>query len=180
MVWERRGSRYLFESPWFNVRQDQVVLPDGREIPYTSVEHPGYAMAVPVLDDGRIVMVRVYRHTLGRSLLECPAGGLDGESARTAAGRELEEETGYRAGALEPLGTFFGSSGISDEVAHLFLATRLEHAGATAHEVTEQIEVELHPLRSLAERALRGEIEDAPSALAILLAQARLGTGGRA
>jgi len=175
--WRRGASRYLFESPWFNVRQDRVRLPDGAEIPYTWIEHPGYAMVVPLLDDGRVVLERVYRYTVQETLLECPSGGLDGEPPEVAARRELLEETGYEAGHLEPLGSFWGSDGISNERCHLFLATRLRDTGRTTLEPTEQIEIERIPLRSAVERALAGEIEDAPSALALILAGHRVAPG---
>jgi ADP-ribose pyrophosphatase len=168
--WKRLGSRYLFRSRWYCLRQDDVRLPAGEEITYTLVEHPGYAMVVPLLDDGRVVMERVYRYTLQRTLLECPSGGLDGEPPEVAARRELEEETGYRARRLTPLGSYFGSSGISDEEYHLFLARELSDDGQLEREITEQIELELVPLVELRQRVLRGEVRDGPSALAILLA----------
>lgn len=173
--WRTRGSRVLFESPWFRLRQDDVVLPGGEEITYTVVDHGGYVVVVPLLPDGRVVMERVYRHTVGRTLLECPSGGLDGEDPCTAGLRELEEETGWRAGRIEPVGAFYGSVGISNERFEVCLATRLREDGTVCREPTEEIEVELLPLADLRGRALRGEIEDGPSALAILLVAERLG-----
>ncbi|MGI9592462.1 MAG: NUDIX domain-containing protein, partial [Myxococcota bacterium] len=129
--WRRRGSRYLFESSWFRLRQDELVLPDGTDITYTMVEHPGYAMVVPLLDDGRVVLERVYRYTVQETLLECPSGGVDPGDATPAetARRELEEETGFLAGQLTELGAFYGSNGISDEHFHLYLATGLRPGG---------------------------------------------------
>jgi len=171
-AWRRRSSRYLFESPWFRLRQDEVTLPGGEEITYTLVEHGGYVVVVPLLEDGRVVMERVYRYTLERQLLECPSGGRDGDSAADAARRELEEETGYRAGELLPLGRFHGS--ISNEAFEVFLATRLSADGRIAREPTEEIEVVLVPLAELVRQARAGEIEHAPSALAILLAATRI------
>lgn len=147
-----------------------MTLPNSADITYTWVDHPGYVMVVPLLPDGQVVMERIYRHTLQRTLLECPSGGLDGEAPATAARRELEEETGYRAGKLEQLGTFAGSSGISNEEYHLFLATELRADGLVQREQTEDIEVELIPLRQLYEMVFEGEIQDGPTALAILLA----------
>jgi ADP-ribose pyrophosphatase len=176
--WRRRSSRYLYQSRWFNLRQDAVTLPGGADVTYTLVEHPGYAMVVPLLEDGRVVMERIYRYAVGRTLLECPSGGLDGEPPEQAARRELEEETGYRAGRLEPLGSYFGSSGISDERFHLFLARELASGGRVTHEPTEQIEIERIPLSRLVLEALRGEIADAPSAFALILADHHLRTRG--
>jgi ADP-ribose pyrophosphatase len=172
--WQRRRSRYLYESRWFNLRQDELTLPSGEEITYTHVEHPGYAMVVPLLDDGRVVMERVYRHTLGRALLECPSGGLDGEPPEVAARRELEEETGYVAGRVDSLGCFYGSSGISNEQVHLFVARDITSGGTIQREITEEIEVELIALSELVALAHSGELSDGPSALAILLTAARL------
>ncbi|MCP5069756.1 MAG: NUDIX hydrolase [bacterium] len=174
MTWQIRDSRYLYQSRWYNLRQDEITLPGGDEITYTLIEHPGYAMVVPLLPDGRVVMERVYRHTVGKSLLECPSGGLDGEPPAIAARRELEEETGFLAESVEPLGTYYGSSGISDEQFHLFLARDVSEGGTVALESTEQIEVELFALDDLVGLARRGELSDGPSALAILLTHTRL------
>ena len=169
--WRRQSSRYLFESDWFKLRQDEVVLPGGQPITYTFVEHPGYSMVVPLLPDGRVLLERVYRYTVQETLLECPSGGLAGDGPEAAARRELEEETGWIAGALHPLGSYFGSNGISDERFHLFLATGLVAGGRLHREATEQIELEPLPLDEAADRALAGEIRDAPSALALILAR---------
>lgn len=173
--WRRRSSRTLFESPWFALRQDEVTLPGGEDITYTLVDHGGYVVGVPITDAGCVVMERIYRYTVQRTLLECPSGGLDGEDVETAARRELEEETGYRAGHVERLGSFYGSTGISNERYHVCLATQLTRDGRIQRESTEQMEVELHGLADLRRRALRGEIEDAASAFAILLAAETVG-----
>ncbi len=174
--WRRRGSRYLFESDWFRLRQDEVTLPSGRDITYTLVEHPGYAMVVPLLDDGRVLLERLYRYTVQETLLECPSGGIERVDAtpEAAARRELEEETGWIAGELTALGSFYGSNGISDEHFHLFLATGLREGGTVRRDETEQMEIEFHALDGAVELAVSGGITDAPSALALILAQRKL------
>jgi len=177
--WRRRASRYLFESPWYKLRQDELTLPGGQEITYTLVEHPGYTMVVPCREDGHVLMERVYRHTLQQVTLECPSGGMDGEPPETAARRELEEETGYLADHWEHLGRFFGSSGISDEHYHLYLATGLRQEGRMARECTEQMELEWVPLEDLRRAVLGGELRDGPSALGVLLAWERLRSQGQ-
>lgn len=172
--WRQRTSRYLFESLWFNLRQDEVTLPTGEEITYTLIEHQGYAMVVPILDDRRVLLERVYRYTVQETVLECPSGGLDGEEPEIAARRELEEETGWVADTLTPLGSFFGSNGISNERFHLFLAKGLSETGTMNREPTEQIELITLPLQEAAELAFSGGIQDGPSALALILANQKL------
>jgi ADP-ribose pyrophosphatase len=173
--WVRRSSEYLFQSRWFNVRQDDVTLPAGERINYTLIEHPGYAMVVPLLGDGRVILERVYRYTVREIVLECPSGGLDGEAPEPAARRELEEETGWVAGSMAPLGSFYGSTGISDERFHLFLATELSNSGTLKRETTEQIQLEFIPLKDAVQLALSGAVPDAPTALALVLAQQQVG-----
>jgi ADP-ribose pyrophosphatase len=168
--WTRTDSRYLFQSRWYAVRQDALVSRDGQAITYTVVEHPGFVVIVPLLSDGRVVMERIDRYPLQRVQLECPSGGLDGEAPELAARRELEEETGYRADRLIDLGKYAASSGISDEEFSVFLAMDVHPDGVLRREITEDIEIELIPLADLRSMVLRGEIADAPSALAILLA----------
>ena len=172
--WIRRSTRLLFESRWFRLRQDEVDLPTGETITYTLVEHPGFAMIVPLLDDGRVLLERVYRYTVQETLIACPSGGLDGQTPEQAAHRELEEETGWVAGRMEPLGAFYASDGIGDEQFHVFLATRLRETGQLAREPTEQIELEFVPFDEAVELALSGRIADAPSALALILAHHHL------
>ncbi len=172
--WTRGASEHLYRSKWFNLRRDEVVLPSGEGIQYTVVEHPGYAMVVPLLDDGRVLLEHVYRYTIQETSLECPSGGLDGEAPDVAARRELEEETGWVAGRMEPLGAFYGSNGISDERFHVFLATGLAPTGTMQREATEQIEISFVDFDAAVARALDGGISDAPSAFSLILAWRRL------
>ena len=169
--WTRQSSRYLYESGWYNLRQDQVTLPTGKEITYTLVEHPGYAVVVPLHADGAVILVNVFRYTLNETVLECPSGGLDGEPPMVAAKRELQEETGWTAATMLSLGECFGSTGISNERFEIFLATALTHTGTSYHDPTEQIELCTLPLETAVEMALSGEMKDAPSALALIRAQ---------
>lgn len=169
--WRRHSSRYLFESKWFRLRQDGVALPNGDRITYTMIEHPGFALVVPMIDDRHVLLERLYRYTLQAYSLECPAGGLDGDVPVAAASRELREETGYAAGAMTPLATFNGSTGISDEVFHIFLATDLERTGEVQREATEQMELVEMPLGDAVRLAESGGVRDASSALALILAE---------
>jgi ADP-ribose pyrophosphatase len=174
MTWITKDSTYLFESTWFNLRQDRVELPSGNEITYTFVDHPGFVVVVPVLDNGNVLLEKIFRYTVQDRLLECPAGGLEGGTPETAARRELREETGYTATDLTHLGKFCASTGISNSAFDAFLATGLHDTGVLEREETEEMELVEIPLDEAVALARSGGITCAPSALAILLAHGRL------
>ena len=103
------------------------------------IRHPGAVVLLPILDDGRVVLIENTRPTVGETLLELPAGTREsGEEAVVTASRELIEETGYRAGKLELLHEFYSAPGICDELMHLYRATELV-AGDPDREATESI-----------------------------------------
>ncbi|MBK1614237.1 ADP-ribose pyrophosphatase [Rubrivivax gelatinosus] len=94
----RTGGRTLLEGGFLEVHRDDVVLPDGSAATREYIRHPGAVAVVPLLDDGRVVLVRQYRYPIGRTIVEFPAGKRDaGESTLECARRELHEETGFRA-----------------------------------------------------------------------------------
>ena len=105
---------------------NRVELPMGVEGSFGVIKHPGASLAVPVLDDGRIVILRQYRFAVATRLLEFPAGTLDpGETPLSTMQRELQEEAGYSASRWDSLGAMLPCPGYSDEVIHLFLARDL-------------------------------------------------------
>ena len=170
---ERLGSREIYRGRTFNVDVDQVRLPNGKEVELELVHHRGAAAVVPVLDDGTVLLVRQYRYATGGWLLEIPAGKLDnGESPETCAGREAEEEVGYRPSKLEPLGWIWSTPGFADEKIWLFLATGLESTKQGLEE-DEILHIERMPLQEAVEKAASGEIHDAKSAVALLRAGRR-------
>jgi ADP-ribose pyrophosphatase len=167
---ERLGTREIYRGRTFNVDIDQVRLPGGVEAELELVHHRGAAAVVPVLDDGTVLLVRQYRYATGGWLLEIPAGKLDhGESPEACAGREAEEEVGYRPSKLEPLGWIWSSPGFADEKIWLFLATSLQEARQEL-EHDEILHIERMPLQEAVEKAARGEIHDAKSAVALMRA----------
>ncbi len=178
MIWETLGSRYLWQSPWYNLRQDRLRARDGHEFTYTVVEHPGAVWVVPVTTDGRVVLIRNYRHPVTDWCYEVPAGGLSaGLKPEEVARRELAEEIGGRAARLRYVGRFYTSNGISDEVAYVYLATGVQ-LGETQREPTERIEVEIVSVGEALRMAREGEITDGPSALALLWCEHLLGDLG--
>jgi ADP-ribose pyrophosphatase len=130
----------VFQGAKFQIEQHEMRGPDGENRLYDLVVHPGAAAVLPILDDGRVLLISNYRFAVGRELLELPAGTIDPpEPLEECARRELAEETGFRAGKLEPLLSFYSTPGICSEHMHVFLATELK-SGETALDPGERIE----------------------------------------
>lgn len=171
---ETVSSRRLYEGAVVRLRVDRVRVPSGREAVREVVEHSGAVAIVAVDQEGRVLLVRQHRYPTGRSLLELPAGTLErDEKPEACAARELEEETGFRAGRLQRLGGFFVSPGYSTEYIQAYLATDLT-PGSAGGDYDEEIEVLALPLAGVLRLAEAGELEDAKS-LAALLLYLRLG-----
>ncbi len=160
-----------------NLRIDEVRLgPAGRTARREVVEHRGAVAVVPLTPGGRVVLVRQYRYAAGEELLEIPAGTLEpGEDPEACALRELAEETGYRATALELLASLFTSPGFCSECIHVYLA-RLggEESGAPRPDADEQLEALTLPLTEAVGLALSGRLRDAKTVAGLLLAEGRL------
>ena len=172
------SERRITRGAQFEFVTERVRLPNGREVDMDLVHHPGAAAVVPFLDARRVLLIRQHRHATGGSLLEIPAGKLDpGESPEDCALRELEEETGYRAGRLEPLTSIWTSPGFCDEVIHLFAARDLEPSEQRL-EPDEILELVPTPLATAIEQIRRGELRDAKSVVALLLADRASGAAG--
>lgn len=157
---------------------DTIRLPSGRNAIREVVKHPGGVVAVPVLEDGRLLLVRQFRYPLQKYILELPAGKLDsGQSLLETMKRELEEETGCRAEVMGYEFSFCTSPGISDEIIHLFLAKGLTHAAQRLEE-GEHITLESHTLDECLHMIKTGEIADAKTIVGILWYQ-QLTSGSR-
>lgn len=183
------GSRTIHRGAKFDYVELTVRHQSGRVRERQIVRHPGAIVVVPLLDDGRIVMIRTFRISVARWLWECCAGTREnGEEPRECALRELEEETGYRATSIEPLGDYYTSTGLSDELMHAFVARGLEQVGQNL-EADESIRVEVIEADRLFAMIDAGELMDGKSMLALLLARRQgliagtseqSGRGGRA
>ena len=168
-------ARVVHHGRYMNFERQTVEMPDGRVSQRDLVFHPG-AVAILALDnEERLLLVRQYRLAPGGALLEVPAGTLDREAdgmedPTRAAHRELEEETGYRAGKMERLGGFFSSPGFTSEYITLFLATELQPANQDRLKPDEDERLELFrlPWRTAVAAVEAGVIEDAKSAAGIM------------
>ena len=141
---------------------------DGRQHTKETVQHPGAVAILPMVDQDHVCLIRNYRVAVGRALIELPAGTLEpGEPPEITAGRELIEETGYRAAHIEKLLEFNMSPGILNERMYLYLATDLT-PGTTALEAGEEIETLVTPWDEALRMAFDGTIEDAKTLVGLM------------
>jgi 8-oxo-dGTP pyrophosphatase MutT (NUDIX family) len=174
--WKTLESSVAYENPWIEVRHERVVRPDGQQGIYGVVSMKNRAVGVvPLHDDGTVTLVGQWRYTMDCYSWEIPEGGCpEGESPLECAGRELHEETGLVATALEPLGgEIHLSNSVSDERGSLFVATGLSQEQASP-EATERIAVLRLPLADAVAMALDGRINDGLSVLALVLLERKL------
>ncbi len=168
----------LYRGRIFDLFVDQVEYPSGNRSVREIAHHPGGAVTVPLLDDGRVILVRQLRYPLGRHILELPAGKLNpGEDPAIAAARELEEETGWVAGRLQKLTSIYTTPGFCDEELHLYLATGLTPSpdGHRREEGEFTMTVEMIPLAEALAMVGRGELKDGKTIVGLLLAEAKRG-----
>jgi ADP-ribose pyrophosphatase len=176
MPFELLRSEVLMKGRAFTIRRDYLKTPDGRETRFEIVEHGGSVIIIPVDDEGNLLFVRQYRHAAGMDLLELPAGTRDGdEPFEECAAREIREETGMEAGTLKHVGSFYLAPGYSTEYMGVFLATDLKHNPLEADD-DEFLSVEKLPIKEALALAERGEMPDAKSLAALLMARPYLET----
>ena len=161
-------SELLLKTKKFNVVRETIQTPGGKAKTREIVRHPGACVLVPLLDDGRVCLIRNFRISVNETLVELPAGTLEpNEPPHVTAERELIEETGYRAAKIELLHEFFLSPGILDEKMHLYLATGLT-LGPTAREDGEEIENLVVTWNEAIDLVFRGQIKDAKTIVGLL------------
>ena len=168
-------SELIFDGVVVHLYKDEIRLPNGNTSVREYVKHVGAVCILPLTDEGEVVLERQYRYAVGQTLVEIPAGKLDGpfEDPREAALRELREETGIVPKELIDLGEYLGSPAILSERIHMYLARGLSF-GAQKLDEDEFLEVFTLPLDEAVEQALAGTIPDAKTQLAILKTKAYL------
>jgi ADP-ribose pyrophosphatase len=174
MSFEILKSETIYRGKVFDVRQDEVRLPNGRQASLDVVEHNSSVTLLPVDDEGQIWFVRQYRHPVLAELLELPAGVMEGdESPEACARREVREETGMAAERLQKLGEFYLAPGYCTELMYVFVARDLSPAPLPGDE-DEFISVEKIPVEKAYEMAERGEFPDSKTLAALFLARTQL------
>ena len=180
--WPVVASKPLLETWLITVRTDSVQLPDNDQAERTVVTHPG-AVAVLALDDAqRVLMIRQYRHPVGRQLWEIPAGlrDADGESPLQTAQRELLEETGYRASEWHTLIDYYSSPGYSTERLRVFLARGVQRAADSGYQregEEKYLIADWVPLAEATRLALAGKLHSGPAIAGVLAGYAASAQG---
>jgi ADP-ribose pyrophosphatase len=156
------------------VQVEEVTLPNGHTAVLDVVRHPGASAVVPFEDARTVLLIRQFRHAAGGFIWEIPAGKLDGDTPEACAHKELAEEAGRRAGRLVKLASIYTTPGFTDEIIHLFAGFDLSPVPQQL-EHDEVIEVVPTPLARALAMIDTGELRDAKSALALLLAARHVG-----
>ncbi|TKJ37627.1 ADP-ribose pyrophosphatase [candidate division LCP-89 bacterium B3_LCP] len=163
-----KSGGLVFDGKLLKLHRDIIRKPDGREEIREVIRHPGAAVIVPRLRDGRFVLVRQFRYALNRETVEFPAGKLDpGEDPLFCAQRELKEETGYYADDLKLLLKMQPAPAYSDEILWIYSAEDLT-AGKNSPDSDELVSVELYTMDALFALYKRGEISDGKTVAALL------------
>jgi ADP-ribose pyrophosphatase len=180
LAWQTLASETDYTCPGFDVVREAVRLPDGTETEFHYVSEPPSVVVLPFTPDGDVVVIEEWRQAVDRVNYGLPAGGLEvGDDDLTAAARrELAEETGYEAGAVEHLATYEPSNGIFDSVFHYVVARGCTDTAEQDLDHNESIRVSTTTFPALRDRALAGDLRDGRSALAVL--QYALRADGRA
>jgi ADP-ribose pyrophosphatase len=162
------SSEQVWRGGFLDVRRDLVRLPDGSSASREYIVHPGAVMIIPILDDGRLVVERQWRHPHERAFIEFPAGKLDGgEDGHLCAVRELAEETGYRARQWALAGVLHNAIAYSTEGIQVWFARGLQ-AGAARLDAGEFLDVQTTTLEALEALARDGILTDAKTLIGLL------------
>ena len=166
-------ERLFYKGRKFNFEVTKLQLPNQAIGSWECIRHPGGALAVPVTNDGKLVLLRQYRFAIQGRLLEFPAGTIEPqEDPAETIKREIEEETGYRAHEWKSLGKFALAPGYSDEFIYAFLAKNLEKLEIPPdQDIDEDMEVVLMTPEELEQAILAGEPVDAKSISSFFLAR---------
>ncbi len=162
--WKVLTSEYLARKPWYTVRHECVELPDGRHIPdYYVFEYPAWVNVLARTCDGKFVLITQYRHGLGETNFEIPAGVVEPDDASmlVAAQRELREETGYGRGTWRQLMTVSANPATQNNLCYCFFADGVECLGRQQLDATEDIEVHFFTREELLELLQEGGIRQA-------------------
>lgn len=166
----------IYEGRVFTIERDEVRHRSGYESVREVVRHDGGAVVVPLYDNGDVLLIRQYRYPVDEEIIELPAGKLDaGEDPRACAVRELREETGCSADAVEKLTAMMTTPGFCSEILHIYLATGLRNGAQQLEEGEESIALMRMPLPEALRMCADGRIHDGKTVTGLMLAAMRAG-----
>jgi len=178
MKWKTLSSEYLFNDRWFKVRRDKCETPGGKIVdPYYVYEFSTWVGALPVTEEGKIIMVRQYRHALGETCLEIPGGCVDDTDPNVeyAIARELLEETGYSFSSIDYLGEISPNPSTNSNLLHMFLARGGRKVAEQMLDENEEIEVLEMSIDELKQLLRQNKIIQGMHVSCIMYALERLG-----
>lgn len=178
MKWKTLSSEYLFNDRWFKVRKEVCETPQGKIVdPYYVYDFSTWVGALPVTEDGKIIMLKQYRHALGKVCIEIPGGCVDDtdKGFKEAIARELMEETGYNFSDYEYLGKISPNPSTNSNLLHMFLAKGGRKVAAQSLDENEEIEVILLDMYELKQLLRENKIVQAMHVSCILYALEKLG-----
>lgn len=178
LKWKTLSSEYLFNDSWFKVRREKCETPGGKIVdPYYIYEFSTWVGALPVTEDGKIVMVRQYRHALGETCIEVPGGCVDNtdKDLQGAVARELLEETGYSFSSYDYLGKISPNPSTNSNLLHMFLAKGGKKIAEQQLDDNEEIEVLLLSIDELKQLLRENKLLQAMHVSCIMYALEKLG-----
>jgi len=178
LKWKTLSSEYLFNDSWFKVRREKCETPGGKVVdPYYIYEFSTWVGALPVTEDGKIVMVRQYRHALGETCIEVPGGCVDNtdKDLQGAVARELLEETGYSFSSYDYLGKISPNPSTNSNLLHMFLAKGGKKIAEQQLDDNEEIEVLLLSVDELKQLLRENKLLQAMHVSCIMYALEKLG-----
>ncbi len=168
MLYSTVSSKTIYEGKIFTIKQEEIIIENGKTATRDILEHNGACAVLPIDNDGKIILVKQYRHPIKKSILELPAGKLDiGEVPERCAIRELEEEIGYKAKDFSFMFKTDIAVGYSSEVIHIYLARELEETKQNLDE-DEFLVIERYTLEETLEMIKNGEITDSKTIAGVL------------
>ena len=177
MKWKTISSEILFNDRWFKVRRDKCITPKGKIVdPYYVYDFPTWVGAVPVTEEGKVVMIRQYRHALGEECIEIPGGCVDDidTNIEEAIARELLEETGYTFSSYEFLGKISPNPSTNSNLLHMYLARGGKKVAEQKLDDNEEIEIILLSIDELKQLLRENRIVQAMHVSCIIYALEKL------
>lgn len=173
--WKKLSSKVVHKNPWYAVRKDKVIRPDGKKGEYNVVEFPPSVFIVAINEKKEVLLVQLFRYTTSRVSIEIPAGNTEGQRPLFAAKRELLEETGYKAKQWKQVGKFQAANGILNTESYVYLAQDLTSTEENSKLEEGITKVFTLPFEEVLNMVQQGKFTDGQSMIALFYAALELG-----